>query len=83
MIKQLSVVLLLSQLILGCETHRYSIIESEYTYDKRSSGGGRYYSKTPLLIDHKTGKTLKLSYDKDIGYHWLPVRKMQPNGVSE
>jgi len=75
--------LIVTVLISGCMSHKYSIVESEYSYDKTNSGGQKYVSKTPFLVNHRTGETFKMTYDKDNGYHWQAVRYLNVDDKSE
>ncbi len=68
--------LLAIAIVTGCAPHKYSIIESEYSYDKSHSGGKKYFSKTPLMINHQTGETFKMTYDKENGYYWQPIHHL-------
>jgi len=58
----------------GCSTAKYSIVESEFSYEK--GNGVKYFSKKPIKIDHETGESYIMDYSNAQSYYWRPVNEM-------
>ena len=61
-------------LLIGCATPKYSVSEVEFSYDKTNTGGSKYHTKRALKINHETGDTYLMRYNKANGYYWAPVK---------